>query len=342
MNEFPVESTLAELARLRGENARLKSLLRSRGIPWEGDQELTTGGAEIPLLSQEEAGPLDSAAKIRLFRRLFRGRTDVYAVRWESTNGKSGYTPACEHEWRPGLCGKPQVRCAECEQRMLKPVTDQAIYDHLVGKHTIGFYPLMADETCFFLAVDFDEADWREDAQAFMQSCNQLQVPVALEISRSGNGAHIWIFFAEAVPAREARRLGAALISYTCARERQLKLSSYDRFFPNQDTLPKGGFGNLIALPLQKKPREQGRTIFVDERFEGFADQWAFLGKLALVSAGELENAIQRASSTRADCAGSTPAKRTCVSTTTSSTITPNSPECGTTASMVIGRWGMW
>lgn len=131
-------------------------------------------------------------------------------------------------------------------------MTDQVIYNHLAGQHTVGVYPLLTDNSCYFLAADFDDGDWRGDAGAFIQSCHELNIPTALEISRSGNGAHIWIFFAEPVPAREARELGAALISHTCNRTRQLSLSSYDRFFPNQDTLPKGGFGNLIALPLQK------------------------------------------------------------------------------------------
>ena len=114
---------------------------------------------------------------------------------------------------------------------------------------------MLTDDNCYFLAVDFDEADWRDDARAFMQTCQAVEVPAILEISRSGQGAHVWLFFQEAVPARDARRLGAALISHACAQTRQLSLASYDRLFPNQDTLPKGGFGNLIALPLQKKPR---------------------------------------------------------------------------------------
>jgi len=143
------------------------------------------------------------------------------------------------------------------------PLVDQTIYDHLAGRHTVGVYPLLADDDCHFLAVDFDDADWRSDAQAFIQSCRELGVPAALEISRSGNGAHAWVFFSSKVAARDARRLGTSLISHTCVRTRQLKLSSYDRLFPNQDTMPKGGFGNLIALPLQKASRERGGSVFV-------------------------------------------------------------------------------
>lgn len=143
--------------------------------------------------------------------------------------------------------------------------------------------------------MDFDEAEWRDDARAFVQSCRELRVPVALEVSRSGNGAHAWIFFASNLPARDARRLGTAIISHTCARMRQLKLTSYDRLFPNQDTMPKGGFGNLIALPLQKKPRENGCSVFVDDDFKPHPDQWAYLASLSPMLAQAVEAAILNA-----------------------------------------------
>ncbi|TAK32175.1 MAG: DEAD/DEAH box helicase [Chloroflexota bacterium] len=295
MGESRPDDLFAELRQLREENSRLKSLLIAHGIPWEQAKGGNIGNQPILLPTHEDGRHLDSTAKVSRFRRLFRGRTDSYPIRWESAKGRSGYTPACGNEWRPGICGKPRIKCGDCGQRSLLPVTDQVIYDHLAGRHTVGVYPLLPDDACFFLAADFDEADWREDALAFMQSCKELQVPAAVEISRSGNGAHVWIFFADAVPAREARRLGSVLISYTCARKRQLELSSYDRLFPNQDTLPKGGFGNLIALPLQKKPREQGRSVFVDERFEPFPDQWLFLASLSPIDAANVQSAIFRA-----------------------------------------------
>jgi len=176
------------------------------------------------------------------------------------------------------------------------PLTDAVIYGHLAGQHTVGVYPLLEDDSCHFLAVDFDEAEWREDARAFMQSCAELGVPAALEISCSGQGAHAWVFFASRVPAREARRLGTALISRTCARTRQLQLRSYDRLFPNQDTMPKGGFGNLIALPLQKAPREQGCSVFVDAELCPYPDQWAFLAGIEPMAAHDLDPTILRAS----------------------------------------------
>lgn len=221
-----------ELRQLREENTRLKDLMTRHGITWE---EPT---APAPLSAPTESAPppthFTTDDKIVLFRSLFRGREDVYPQRWKSAKGTSGYSPACANEWKPSVCHKPRVKCGDCNQRQLLPVTGQVIYDHLAGKQTIGVYPLLGEDSCYFLAADFDEADWREDAKAFMQSCREFGIPAALEISRSGNGAHTWIFFAEPVPAREARQLGAALISHTCDRTRQLSLTSYDRLFPNQ------------------------------------------------------------------------------------------------------------
>lgn len=193
------------------------------------------------------------------------------------------------------MCEKPRIKCGECSNRLLIPLSDAVIYKHLAGEHTVGVYPLLEDDSCHFLAVDFDGAEWRDDARAFMQSCDELGVPAALEISRSGNGAHAWVFFAARVSARDARRLGTAIISHTCARTRQLRLTSYDRLFPNQDTMPRGGFGNLIALPLQKGPREKGYSVFVDAELRPYPDQWAFLASIQPMAAHDIEPTILRA-----------------------------------------------
>ena len=284
-----------ELRRLREENARLAEVLTRHGIPW--DESIQS--VSIPLVSKSASSTFSAKDKITLFRRLFHGREDTYPQRWESNKGHSGYAPACGNEWKPGICHKPRIKCGECKQRQLLPLSDQVIYDHLSGKQTVGTYPLLDDDSCYFLAADFDEADWSEDAKSFMESCRELAIPAALEISRSGNGAHVWIFFSEAVPAREARMLGVALISHTCDRTRQLSLTSYDRLFPNQDTMPQGGFGNLIALPLQKWPREQGRSVFVDESLRPFPDQWGFLASIRPMSHQDLNGAILRASDGR-------------------------------------------
>ncbi|MDR2173871.1 MAG: DEAD/DEAH box helicase family protein [Burkholderiales bacterium] len=272
-----------ELTALRAENARLTSLLDAHGIAWHLSLEPTK-----PLSTEPSRFTTDE--KIALFRRLFRGRTDVYPIRWESkTNGKSGYAPACANEWRARICEKPRVKCGDCAHRILLPLTDEVIYQHLAGDHTIGVYPLLEDDSCHFLAVDFDETEWRDDARAFIQSCDELGVPAALEISRSGQGAHAWIFFANAIPAHDARRLGASIISHTCARTRQLKLTSYDRMFPNQDTMPKGGFGNLIALPFQKKSREKGFSVFVSAELQPYPDQWSFLASITPMPVCDVE-----------------------------------------------------
>ena len=242
-----------------------------------------------------------------MFRRLFHGRTDVYPVRWEGkTSGKSGYAPACANEWRAGVCEKPRVKCGDCSHRLLVPLSDAVIYEHLAGKHTVGVYPPLEADTCHFLAVDFDEAEWQQEALAFMQSCVALGVPAALEISRSGRGAHVWVFFAGRLSARDARRLGTAVISHTCARTRQLKLASYDRLFPNLDTMPSrqggspagsrvGGFGNLIALPLQKHPRDIGFSVFVDADLIPYRDQWTFLASIQPMAPQDVEPTILRA-----------------------------------------------
>jgi superfamily II DNA or RNA helicase len=278
------------LAALQAENARLIALLENHGIEWQRPQPA------VLIARESESSRLSTDEKVALFRRLFRGRTDVYPIRWESkTSAKSGYAPACANEWRPEVCEKPRIKCGDCSNRLLIPLSDTVIYGHLAGEHTVGVYPLLEDDCCYFLAADFDESDWRDDASAFMQSCAELGVPAALEISRSGQGAHVWVFFASRVSARDARCLGAAIISHTCSRTRQLKLESYDRLFPNQDTMPKGGFGNLIALPLQKWPRERGCSVFVDAELRPYADQWAFLASINPMAVHDIAPTILRA-----------------------------------------------
>lgn len=281
-----------ELRRLRAENIQLKSLLVKHGINWL-DAPVETPPADPKVQTVVAYSP---EQKVQIFMVLFRGRTDVYPLRWESANGKSGYSPSCANEWKRGLCHKPKVKCGDCAQRSLLPVTEKVIFDHLSGKLCIGVYPLLPDDTCHFLAMDFDEKEWRADVTALMQSCREFSIPAAVEISRSGNGAHVWLFFSSPVPAVEARRLGAALISHACSHSRQLALSSYDRFFPNQDTLPKGGFGNLIALPLQKGPRAQGHSVFVDEHFIPYGDQWHFLASMPKLTPSMLAELIPQVS----------------------------------------------
>lgn len=242
------------------------------------------------------------AAKIDLFRSLFRGREDVYPFRFESrSSGKAGYAPACANEWVRGLCEKPRIKCADCPNRRFLPVTDNVIRQHLLGQDelgrdfVVGVYPMLRDETCFFLAVDFDGENWQQDAGAFLETCRRLEVPVALERSRSGNGGHLWFFFEESFPAVLARKLGSHLLTETLEQRPEIGLHSYDRLFPNQDTLPKGGFGNLIALPLQKRARRRGNTVFLDDHFKPHPDQWAFLASLRKISRARVETLVREA-----------------------------------------------
>lgn len=240
------------------------------------------------------ANELQPEDKIRLFRSLFGGRSDVYALRWQSKAGKTGYSPVCGNEWKPGICRKPTVKCSRCEYRKLLPLSDDVIYKHLTGEHTVGIYPLNIDDTCWWLALDFDDSEWRKEASSFVETCTELSVPAYTEISRSGSGAHVWIFFTSALPASEARELGTALISHTCSKSRQLSLASYDRMFPNQDTLPRGGFGNLIALPLQKSTRQKGYSVFVNSEFKPFPDQWDFLTGVKRISRSEILSVVEK------------------------------------------------
>jgi len=265
-----------ECQRLREENAHLRAML---GINQSPPNEAVPQAAQAANVSStSKSGVSTPEEKISLFRNLFRGREDVFAIRWQGKSGKSGYSPAGIMDWRAIHVAKPEERKRVARKtRMLQPLTDDAIRNHLTGKHTVGIYPLLPDDTCWFLAVDFDKKSWVADAAAFAATCRRFQVPVAVERSRSGNGAHVWIFFDRPVFAADARRLGCALLTRTMETRHEIGLDSYDRLFPNQDTMPKGGFGNLIALPLQKHPREQGNSVFLDELFHPHPDQWRFL-----------------------------------------------------------------
>jgi superfamily II DNA or RNA helicase len=287
-----------EIAAIRDRLARLdteKIELEARLTRLFAEQEIVTERSR-----SIEAAPVTNAsspaAKIALFRSLFRGRDDVFPKRWENTKtGKAGYAPTCANEWAPRICGKPKVKCGNCPNHAFLPVTDEVIDGHLRGRHTIGVYPMLADETCWFLAADFDKATWRDDAAAFLAACKARGVSGALERSRSGEGGHVWIFFAEPVPAPLARRLGAHLITETMERNPDIGFSSYDRFFPSQDNMPAGGFGNLIALPLQHGPRLAGNSLFLDANFEPHADQWFYLSTLRRMTLAEVTTIAEEA-----------------------------------------------
>jgi len=231
---------------------------------------------------------------------VFRGREDVYAKRWYSAKTeKSGYTPVCLNEWESGLCDKRKYKCNNCPNRNLAPLDKNAIFQHLSGKSktgadVVGLYPMTADECCWFLAIDFDDDDWQKDVSAFRNVCTELGLAAAVERSRSGNGGHVWFFFEDKVSAAIARKFGSALLTKAMSKHHEIKFNSYDRLFPNQDTMPNGGFGNLIALPLQGLARKNEKSLFVDNNFIPYPDQWAFLSCVPKLSADTVDRYIRQ------------------------------------------------
>ncbi|MDQ0157396.1 TOTE conflict system archaeo-eukaryotic primase domain-containing protein [Robertmurraya andreesenii] len=271
-----------ELEQLQKENHYLKQLLikmMHNQTPTDTSKIVTK---QSPLME-----------KLQLLKSLFKGRTDVYALRWESENGRKGYTPACELEWQKPICQKPIIKCKQCEHRKLSPLTDQVLIEHLNGDKTIGIYPFLQDGTSSFLAVDFDKEQWQKDVIAFSETCKWMKIPFHIERSRSGNGAHVWIFFFKAVSVVVARKLGLFLLKKTKEDNHGFDLNSFDRLFPNQDNLPKGGFGNLIALPLQKVPGKSGNSLFVDEQFVPYPDQWLYLSTVRKMTEDDIHAVIR-------------------------------------------------
>ena len=282
---------------LRKENAELKSLLCAHGIQYK-------------LKSSEEVAPVYSSIslptinlsldeRVTLFMSLFKGREDVFARRWFSkATGNGGYQPVCVNEWRRGVCDKRAYKCAECPNRNFAPLTQRDIYQHLEGKDdnccdVVGLYAIMPDNNCSFLCTDFDDKSckhgYKDDVLAFVGICRDWQIPYAIERSRSGNGAHVWIFFEEPTPAYKARKLGNAILTEAMNHDGRMSFDSYDRFFPNQDRMPEGGFGNLVALPLQGQARRKMNSVFVDDEFRAYKDQWAFLYNVKKVSKNHID-----------------------------------------------------
>ena len=258
--------------------------------------------ADIPTTSSQSLVTRNSTPqqKIDLYTSLFVGRQDVFALRWyNAKSNKSGYSPVCENKWQSGKCDMKKYSCASCPFKLPVPLSDGYIFNHLAGKDSaccdvVGLYPLMEGDVCRFLAFDFDSHTgssdaWKKDAAVVRKICAAFSVPVSLEISRSGKGAHLWIFFSEAVAAKRARNFGALILQAAMNERHSLPFESFDRMFPNQDTIPKGGYGNLIALPLQGQAVKNKCSVFVDEDFIPFDDQWAYLSSVKTLS----EKAVQ-------------------------------------------------
>ena len=287
---------------LQKENEVLKSLLKIHGIEYETRMKEDMNKSIYSLVSVPTI-TLSIDERLRLFQSLFKGRENVFARRWFSkTTGKSGYQPVCINEWKQGICDKKKYRCVICPNRNFAPLTTQDMYRHLEGKDeyccdVVGLYAIMQDNNCAFLCADFDDKNckygYKEDVLTYVGVCREWLIPYAIERSRSGNGAHVWIFFEAPLPASKARRLGNAILTEAMTRNGQMSFNSYDRFFPNQDYLPEGGFGNLVALPLQGQARRKENSVFVDNDFLVYKDQWAFLYNLKKIQESTIDQLLR-------------------------------------------------
>ena len=232
---------------------------------------------------QLQSSRLTTQEKLQLFTSVFAGRYDVYAKSFINDQGKIQYFPSYDYGWKQ----------LPPEKRSFQTLTDSVLKSHFRGETAIGIFPMHLDDSCYFLVLDLDERDWKEAGLAIRRIARERQMEAHLEISRSGHGLHIWFFFEEAIPSREARLFGKKLLELAMQESMQLSFDSFDRMFPNQDVLPKGGFGNLIALPFQGEAYHQGRTVFVDEHFQPYEDQWRYLQEIQRVSTAKVALLIQ-------------------------------------------------
>ena len=252
MDSGPPESNAATAeAELAAIEARLTALELEKQSLFERKRQLVAAKQVNDQTMSPIEVPVSTGDKIELFRSLFRGREDIFAVRWESSQGRRGYALACDNEWRQGICYKPKVKCGDCRHQAFLPLDDRAVYAHLSGKKTLRLYPLLRDDYTWLLAVDFDKSDWQQSVQAFRNVCEEHAVPCSVERSRSGEGAHVWVFFKQPVPAALARRLESALLDRSMEQHAGLSFESYDRLFPNQDMLPLTAWKCLQSLLIK-------------------------------------------------------------------------------------------
>jgi len=240
--------------------------------------------------------------KLLLFNSLFKGREDVFATRWEK-GGKSGYMPA--YHFDPYRYRAHKIKggsFASYTDKTYLPLTDDQIIKHLNGHQFIGIYPLLQDNTSWFIAADFDEQNWIADSRKFLECCKSKNIPAYLERSRSGKGGHVWIFFERPYPAIKSRKIVLTLLTESGIVSVFDKNSSFDRLFPNQDTLSGKGLGNLIALPLHKPALDQGNSCFIDpDNLQPFPDQWTFLSAIDRTSISKLGEVLRTISGAKSE-----------------------------------------
>lgn len=300
---------------LKSEIQRLKNLLEDAGVDYSVKNSAHQGTSEV-LSTECIVNENITTEQIDLFITLFHGRTDVYAKRFINKAGNVGYSPACNSFWKQGVCPKKdgrKIKCAECPNQNWIKLSRKLLREHLEGHKedctdVIGVYPMLADETCNFLVFDFDNHDkkketnedeganpgsiWIDDVNAMHKICQNNDVDVLVERSRSGKGAHVWIFFEEAIPAALARKFGSALLTKGADSVNQKNFKSYDRMLPAQDKMPDGGLGNLVALPLQGQALRKGNSAFIDNNWKAISESWTLMQNVRKLSKQSVEEKI--------------------------------------------------
>jgi superfamily II DNA or RNA helicase len=274
-----------QVVHLRAENARLLRLLALTPQEARLPDPVQSAIFDVPPGSVHAGSAPET--KVRFYRTLFAARTDVYAKRWENVrSGKSGWMPAVRGRWRKGM---------PPSEREYLPLTEEILTAHLSGDLEVGLYPMLDGDRCAWLAADFDGQAAMLDALSYLKAARAVGAPAALEVSRSGLGAHVWLFFSSPVSAADARQVGCGLLREAIALRGRMSLASYDRLFPSQDVLATGGLGNLIAAPLQGQCRRRGTTVFLDlASLEPHDDQWAYLSSVARLSPRDVTRLARR------------------------------------------------
>lgn len=269
-----IEKLLLEIEKLKEENKRLKELLNKHKISYEvfNNKEYST------------------AEKIRIYMSYFKGREDAYAEKYVQKDGKKGYAKACSNRFS-SLCNYQKYKqCKGCPNEVFKKLNEEAYLIHLQGKKSIGIYPIVEQKYCYFLVIDFDDESFKEASLAYKKECNNIGIDALIEISQSGDGAHVWIFFKEKTIVKNARLLGDYLLTKAMLNNKAISFKSYDRFFPSQDFVDENGYGNCIALPLQGEcVRNKKTTMFVDENFNVYSNQIQTIENTKKISELELE-----------------------------------------------------